>query len=163
MSAVVAGIGFVYKESYLAMTTSNDNRQFYFQFHITHACNLRCKHCYQDEYTATDPTAREKLQEIAERIDQAVTKWGMQSRVALTGGEPFLSPELWPLLDFFQSKESTATLTILSNGTLITDEIASDVRNIQNYEKFKSPLMAQMHQLMMPFVELELLIKPSKA
>lgn len=125
MSAVVAGIGFVYKESYLAMTTTNDNRQFYFQFHITHACNLRCKHCYQDEYTATDPTAGEKLQEIAERIDQAVTKWGMQSRVALTGGEPFLSPELWPLLDFFQSKESTATLTILSNGTLITDEIAS--------------------------------------
>lgn len=107
------------------METSDENRQFYFQFHITHNCNLRCKHCYQDEYTVADASDRKKLLEIAHHIDHSVIKWGMKSRVALTGGEPFLCPELWELLDFFQNKESTATLTILSNGTLITDEIAS--------------------------------------
>ena len=107
------------------MISSAENRQFYFQFHITHCCNLRCKHCYQDEYSAPPPAAKQNLRIIAEQIDRAVTKWGMQSRVALTGGEPFLSPELWNLLDFFQGKESTATLTILSNGTLITEDIAS--------------------------------------
>lgn len=103
---------------------SDTSRQFYFQFHITHCCNLRCKHCYQEGYEATNISVEQKLIEIAEKIDQTVTKWKMKSRVALTGGEPFLSSELWPLLDFFQKKESTATLTILSNGTLITNEIA---------------------------------------
>ena len=29
-----------------------DYKDFTLQWHITHRCNLRCKHCYQDDYSA---------------------------------------------------------------------------------------------------------------
>lgn len=32
----------------------NVNTEFYFQWHITEKCNLRCRHCYHDNYTSTN-------------------------------------------------------------------------------------------------------------
>ena len=35
-----------------AVETIEYNGWFTLQWHITHRCNLRCTHCYQDDYTA---------------------------------------------------------------------------------------------------------------
>lgn len=109
--------------------------EFYFQFHILKNCNLRCRHCYQEGYEAA-PSAEgtPKLFFIANAIIAAMRKWRMKARIALTGGEPLLSPAFWPLLDFFDASEDVATLTILSNGTLITDEVAS---RLSSYRKLR--------------------------
>lgn len=29
-------------------------KEFYFQWHFLNKCNLRCKHCYQEGYTAIE-------------------------------------------------------------------------------------------------------------
>lgn len=37
-------------------------KKFVFQWHITHRCNLRCKHCYQEDYSEDlEPDNLEKL------------------------------------------------------------------------------------------------------
>ena len=38
---------------------------FFLQWHITHACNLRCAHCYQEEYTSHMPR-----EELFQALDQ---------------------------------------------------------------------------------------------
>jgi len=99
--------------------------EFYFQFHILKNCNLRCRHCYQEGYEQPLlDAAAPALSYIAESIVSTMDKWRMKARVALTGGEPLLSPSFWPLLDYFEKSDHVSTLTVLSNGTLITEDVA---------------------------------------
>lgn len=105
--------------------------EFYFQFHILKNCNLRCRHCYQEGYTAPPlGGSASALRFIAQSIVTAMEKWHMRARVALTGGEPLLSPSFWPLLHYFDENDLVATLTVLSNGTLISDGIAKRLSNV---------------------------------
>jgi radical SAM protein with 4Fe4S-binding SPASM domain len=93
--------------------------EFYFQWHFMNECNLRCAHCYQEGYHYQN-LPLEKLLQIANQISQALNKWNMLGRISLTGGEPFLSPYLFNLLDYFENDANTKQLDILTNGTCIT-------------------------------------------
>ena len=75
--------------------------EFYFQWHFMNSCNLRCSHCYQEGYHYED-MPWEKLMIIADQITTALRKWNMLGRISLTGGEPFLSPHLLPLVDYLE-------------------------------------------------------------
>jgi len=101
----------------------NDN-EFYIQWHFIESCNLRCKHCYQNEYNCPDLT-RNELLEIATIIDKTLEKWGKIGRISLTGGEPFLRKDLLlELVEFFNKSDNCGRIGILTNGTLIEDAIA---------------------------------------
>ncbi|MDO5114067.1 MAG: 4Fe-4S cluster-binding domain-containing protein, partial [Planctomycetia bacterium] len=59
---------------------------FYFQWHFIEACNLRCKHCYQDGHIkSVDPLLVELT---IEQIQKVLSAWDMAGRVSITGGEP---------------------------------------------------------------------------
>lgn len=86
---------------------------------ISSNCNLRCLYCYYFENSAVDysnlPT-EQWLQFFVELGSMAVTD------VSLSGGEPFLRPDLTDLIDgIVQNK---MRFGINSNGTLINDHIA---------------------------------------
>lgn len=115
-------------------------REFYFQFHINRNCNLRCSHCYQGNYGTSKPGADIALLQIGGHILSALRKWNYLGRVALTGGEPFLCKSLWPLLDFFDSSDLVSTLTILSNGTLIGEEQASQLTHFRKLREVQISL-----------------------
>jgi len=106
-------------------------REFYFQFHINSQCNLRCSHCYQDNYSS-DKLSPEDLMKIAYKIIDACEKWKVDAHISLTGGEPFLSSSLWELLNIFDNCKSVKRLGILSNGTLIAND---DVEKLRKYKK----------------------------
>lgn len=86
---------------------------FTLQWHITHACDLHCKHCY-------DRSRRE-----AWRLDRALTVLDQMERfcmdrfvrghISFTGGNPFLHP------DFFTLYEAAAqkgfSISLLANPT----------------------------------------------
>lgn len=109
-------------------------KSFYFQWHYLEQCNLRCKHCYQSAYTHSQ-LSDEQLIEIAKKLDIAAARFGVKARVSLTGGEPLLAPiTLFKLLDFFESSDNFAHIGILTNGTLITDELAD---KLSCYNKLK--------------------------
>lgn len=107
------------------------SKEFYFQWHFLNSCNLRCKHCYQENYQFSDMDYP-KLMMIADEIINALTKWGMYGRISLTGGEPFLSNHLYDLIEYLNKSDKIVSINILTNGTLITDE---DVLRLKKYEK----------------------------
>lgn len=96
-----------------------NKEEFYFQWHFTNKCNLRCAHCYQSAYHYSD-LPWEKLQLIADQITNALKKWNMLGRISLTGGEPFLSPNLDKLINYVEKSAEIKQFDILTNGTCIT-------------------------------------------
>ena len=107
------------------------SKEFYFQWHFLNSCNLRCKHCYQENYIFHD-MKWDELKAIADEIIIALTKWKMYGRISLTGGEPFTSKQLYDLLDYLNKSNRIVSIDILTNGTLITDE---DVIKLKRYDK----------------------------
>lgn len=110
--------------------------EFYFQWHFMNSCNLRCAHCYQEGYHFEDMNLEQLLQ-VAKEISKALSKWNMLGRLSLTGGEPFLSPYLFDLIDYIESDDNVKQFDILTNGTCINDKhierlkVATKLRQIQ--------------------------------
>lgn len=100
---------------------------FSIQWHITNKCNLRCSHCYQENYE-NEPTLEDLIQ-IYDKIENFLKKENYYADIALTGGEPLVSPNLNPLLEYLNTKEKVKKLMILTNGTLVNE---SKVRNYSN-------------------------------
>lgn len=85
---------------------------------LTAGCNLRCRHCYRESDSTKNkymPTSN--LFNILQRLADA----GLRS-VELTGGEPLLHKDFLNILSF--CKERFELVGVLSNGTILTQDIA---------------------------------------
>ena len=92
---------------------------FYIQWHITNFCNLRCRHCYQEDFSAESDLPFSGLVQIADNFLRAVAGWDRQACIHLTGGEPLLQPGLFPLLKHLDQHPAVAELGIITNGLLL--------------------------------------------
>ncbi len=108
-----------------------DLDEFYFQWHITERCNLHCIHCYQERYDIRSESSLAQLEKIADQIFLTLRKWRKKGRIALTGGEPFLKKELFPLMEYLEQNEYIWRIGILTNGTLIDEKIADRLKTFQ--------------------------------
>ena len=110
----------------------NSENDFYVQWHFIDSCNLRCVSCYQNDYNHQSLDLN-ILGNIFRKLDEAMAKWKMKCFVSLTGGEPFLKPEgLFYLMDMIEGSDNFKNIAILTNGTLIDDEL---IKKIKNYKK----------------------------
>jgi len=98
------------------------------QWHIIHRCNLRCTHCYQEDYAAE--LTGEQLEGIFCQYLDFCRKYGYKGHINFTGGEPLLSPELFPLLALCE--ENGITYGLLTNGTLIDEALAERLGRLKN-------------------------------
>lgn len=98
-----------------------------FQWHITHKCNMRCQHCYQEDYSKD--LGKEELTEVFYKILEYIKEHNYIGHINFTGGEPLVSDYFWDLLDL--CKKHHITFGILTNGTLINNEI---VEKLVQYE-----------------------------
>jgi len=121
-------------------STSNQIEKFYFQWHITNKCNLRCNHCYQESYTDQNELGLEDLKRIANKIIFTMRKWEKYGDISITGGEPFIKQELFPLLEYLDNSDRILRLDILTNGLLITDEIAEKLMRIKKLKNVQISL-----------------------
>lgn len=117
-----------------------ESQNFYFQWHITNKCNLRCSHCYQESYTDQSDLSLEELKETADKIFSTMAKWQKKGDISITGGEPFLKKELFPLLSYLDNSDKISRLDVLCNGILITDEIASKLKKIKKLQNVQISL-----------------------
>jgi radical SAM protein with 4Fe4S-binding SPASM domain len=122
------------------MTTSTDatsqveNSGFYIQWHFLESCNLRCRHCYQEDYKA-QPVSVAQLDAIYGELSKAISTWKKDGRISLTGGEPFLEFEkLLHILNKIEKDEAFYWAGILSNGTLIDDK---KIAELTKFKKLK--------------------------
>ncbi|MCU0284960.1 MAG: radical SAM protein [Acidobacteria bacterium] len=91
---------------------------FYVQWHILDRCNLRCLHCYQDQFSREREPGWPQLQKAADNVLNTMAAWNAKLDVALTGGEPFLKTELFQLLKYLDTSKNVGGMSIISNGTL---------------------------------------------
>jgi len=99
---------------------------FYLQWHLSEACNLKCKHCYQENHTPV-MLEYDKLLDILNQYRNLLKKLKVKGHINLTGGEPLCSPYLFKLLEEFKKDSDLYSFSILTNGTLITDDIAKKI------------------------------------
>jgi len=96
-----------------------EDKKFYFQWHITNRCNLRCSHCYQDKYSGENELSFDEMKGMSDRIFLAMKKWNKKADFSITGGEPFIRKDLFELLDYLDNSNEVCSFDLLSNGTLI--------------------------------------------
>ena len=122
------------------ISKSEENNRFNFQWHITEKCNLRCTHCYQEDYSSVGEMSFEELRCVSDKLIQALSKWNKKGKIAITGGEPFVKKELFPLLEYLNESPQIANIYILSNGTLIDEKICKEIGNIKKVSRVQISL-----------------------
>ena len=88
---------------------------FTLQWHITHRCNLRCKHCYQEDYSSFEDF--EDAKNVLDQYCTLIKAYNCQGRLNITGGEPLTHPFLFDILRLARSRGIKTG--VLTNGTLI--------------------------------------------
>ncbi|NWG03303.1 MAG: radical SAM protein [Syntrophaceae bacterium] len=92
----------------------------YLELQITNRCNLQCRHCYLGESSHRDLSLK-RIQKVLEEFEEI-----QGLRLLLSGGEPLLHPHFWEMNDILRNYPFRSVL--LSNGTLITEEVAKRLR-----------------------------------
>jgi radical SAM protein with 4Fe4S-binding SPASM domain len=108
--------------------------QFYIQWHITNLCNLRCKHCYQDDFSKKSDLDWQGLKRVSDHLLTTIRDWDRTACIHLTGGEPLLKPELFPLLNHLDQHSMVEELGIITNGLPIDREM---MRRLSDFPKLK--------------------------
>lgn len=83
-------------------------------------CNLVCRHCFNASGPGEPWLGAMAADDVRARIAEAVAL-GVRE-IYFTGGEPFLHPELLPLVG---EALGVAATTVLTNGTLIDETVAA--------------------------------------
>jgi len=87
-------------------------RSFVLQWHITHACDLHCRHCYDRSNRAA--VTVEQARRVLDQLGDFCARRGVAGHVCLTGGNPLLHPGF---LDIYrESAQRGFTLSILGNA-----------------------------------------------
>lgn len=103
--------------------------KFIVQWHITHKCNLRCTHCYQEDYNKD--LGITQLINIFNQIKEFAKTKNYKCHINFTGGEPFLNNSIWELLRLAE-QEPDMTFGILTNGTIINKLTAGRLSKFKN-------------------------------
>jgi hypothetical protein len=62
-------------------------------------CNLTCEHCYIESSPTNDRLAYLELADVLPYLDEIASLALPTAEIAFTGGEPFLNPEIVPMLE----------------------------------------------------------------
>lgn len=88
---------------------------------LTFQCNLRCKHCYldgvHDGIAGQQELTTQEWYDIFDQLADAGTLW-----LLLTGGEPLVRHDFLDIYTY--AKRKGFLITLFTNGTLLTPEIA---------------------------------------
>lgn len=95
-------------------------------WNCTRRCNLKCVHCYasaQSSATGNEMSTREGMDLIRQLADFKVPV------LLFSGGEPLLRNDFFDLARF--ASESGIGIVVSTNGTLITPDIARQIRDLR--------------------------------
>jgi radical SAM protein with 4Fe4S-binding SPASM domain len=117
-------------------TTASDG--LFFQWHITDACNFRCRHCYQHGFTHNSELALPELIKVYENIASCAR--GRKINLNITGGEPFLRKDLYELLRYLDKHQDTGEIMVITNASLIDEKALDGLSAIKKLKALKISL-----------------------
>jgi radical SAM protein with 4Fe4S-binding SPASM domain len=116
------------------MSNPDEHSKFYFQWHITDRCNLRCSHCYQVNYSDATELSLDQLKKIADGIFATLSKWNKKGDISITGGEPFFRKDWFEFAKYLNDSPDVSNIDFLTNGTLIN---SAHIESIKRLKKIK--------------------------
>ena len=104
---------------------------FFVQWHLTERCNLKCTHCYQEGSLSGEMDLDEikgAFTDVREMLESWSDLYGIEFEPSfnITGGEPFLRPDLFSILG--EAGDRGFDLYLLTNGTLIDRRAARSLK-----------------------------------
>ncbi len=103
-------------------------KKFVLQWHLSENCNLKCFHCYQENHKPVQ-LKYEQLLSIYNQYKDLLKKLKMKGHINITGGEPLCNPYLFKILELIKQDADNISFSILTNGTLITEEVAKKIKS----------------------------------
>lgn len=96
-------------------------------WNYTNKCNLRCKHCYQSAGAKGKAGVKELTTEERLRVVDILAERDIPS-LFFSGGEPLIEKDFFEIAEY--AKKKGLYMSIATNGTLITDEVAERIADI---------------------------------
>ncbi len=93
-------------------------------WNFTHCCNLRCQHCYENSDGTFLPD--ELTTEEAKKAIDDFARAGVAA-IAFSGGEPLMRKDFFEVASYAKKKDFY--VTVATNGTLVTPEIAKRMKD----------------------------------
>lgn len=92
-------------------------------WNFTNACNLRCKHCYQNaQHRLPDELDLHERLKIVDQLDANDVAF-----LAFSGGEPLMDADFWSVAEYAAKKN--IYISLATNGTLISRDVAQRLRD----------------------------------
>lgn len=104
---------------------------FAFQWHITEACDQRCRHCYiyaLGSHAKFQEMALEDMVTVLENCKTFCQKAGRLPYLYITGGDPILHPQFWALMKLL--KLSNIPFALMGNPFHLTADVC---RRLKDY------------------------------
>ena len=92
------------------------------QWSITGRCNFNCRHCFMSapDYKGEDLSLDQCVRIVNQLADNGIFN------VAITGGEPLVSPHFYAILDEMKKREMNLE-TLYTNGKLVDDHLLDEL------------------------------------
>ena len=113
---------------------------FHIQWHVTDFCNLRCRHCYQSDFTSGSQLPFGKLEKIFAGMTAFADGEGRKLVIDITGGEPFLHENWHDIISLVSRSPSVAESGIISNGFFLD---SPSVKRLEALENFRIKISAE--------------------
>jgi len=101
---------------------------FAFQWHITEACDQRCKHCYiyaLGSHAKFKEMSVSDMQTVINNIKKFCQKARRLPYLYITGGDPILHPQFWTLAEMLKNEQ--IPFALLGNPFHLTPEICTSL------------------------------------
>ena len=105
--------------------------RFVFQWHITDACDQRCKHCYiyaENSGKAVETMALPQMRQVLAKCLNFCEHLGYEPYFCITGGDPLLHPNFWELAELLHQLK--ISFTILGNPFHLTDKVCARLKKL---------------------------------
>jgi len=96
-------------------------------WNMTRRCNLKCVHCYAQSIDPSEEIKNELTTDEGKALIDDLAEFGTPV-ILFSGGEPLLRKDLPELTRYAKSKGLRAVIS--TNGTLITKEIAKELKEV---------------------------------
>lgn len=115
-------------------------KSLYFQWHITDACNFRCRHCYQDNFNFKNDLDFSSIVKVWQNILNYAKNKNFNVSIAITGGEPFLRKDIFNILSYLDSQDILKNLFIISNLSLVNKDTIEKLKSLKKLKQIKTSL-----------------------
>ena len=95
-------------------------------WNYTYTCNLRCKHCYEDAGKRRPELSTEETKQVLDILSK-LAGVGIPA-LSFSGGEPLFRKDFFEVAAY--AKKKIPYVSIATNGTLITKDVAKQLKSI---------------------------------